>query len=245
MRIKMIFIAILIVLFSACSTQTTLVATQTPELIIAPTPTIQPTPTPEPIKYVTLGSPFASDCGDGISIIRANAAFNGIDKSQCIDPDHGHSDIWVPKGCNIDTYNGEVIAPIEGNLVKNPGGYTLQLPQKLFPLGIEHTLEFAGIKNPDINKINSIRLELGHIEPIRMGYFKQGEPMGNIIPINPSGHRIQTLLAYWIGVDYQGEGYAISPSLFLENENEWKCVSGITLIGQCSPVSNNYPKNCK
>ena len=129
--------------------------------------------------------------------------------------------------------------------MKNPGGYTLYLPKNIVLNGIEKALQFAGIKNPDIKLINSIRLELGHVQPIHLGHFNKGEPIGDIVPINPSGRRIQTMLAYWVGVVYKGEGYALSPSLFLENENEWKCVSGITLNNQCHPISNNYPKNCE
>ena len=210
-----------------------------------PTSTPKPTKTPIPIIYVTLGSPFAADCGDGIPIIRANASFNGIDKPECADPEHGHSDVWVPNGCNVNSYDGEVIAPAEGNLVAHTGYSTFWLPENVFPVGIESALEFAGVKNLDITKIESVRLELGHIEPIRTGHFSQGESIGNIIPINPSGHRIQTMLAYWVGVVYNGKGYALSPSLFLPSDIKWLCADGITLAGQCEPISNNYPSSCQ
>ncbi len=216
-----------------------------PTLTNTPTSTPKPTKTPVPIIYVTLSSPFATDCGDGIPIIRANAAFNGIDKSECIDPEHGHSDVWTPNRCNVNSYDGEVIAPAEGDLSSNPGGYTFRLSKNIIPFGIEHALEFAGVKNPDISKIESVRLELGHLEPLRTGHFNQGESIGNIIPVNPSGHRIQTMLAYWVGVVYNGKGYALSPTLFLPDDIKWLCVNGITLSGQCEPISNNYPASCK
>jgi hypothetical protein len=211
-----------------------------------PTRTPRSTVTPISIIYVELLSPFASDCGNGIPIIRANASFNGLDRyPECIDPEHGHSDFWVPIGCDVNLYDGEVIAPIEGDLVSQPGYSTFWLPRNILPVGIERALEFAGIENPDISKIESIRLELGHFEPLRTGHFEQGEPMGNIIPVNPSGRLIQTMLAYWVGVVYNGKGYALSPALFLQHKTDWICIDGITLPGQCEPISNNYPASCK
>ena len=204
----------------------------------------KPTATPIPIQYVTLGSPFAPDCGDGIPIIRANSAFNGIDKDGCIDDTHGHSDVWIPNGCNVNVFKGEVISPADGNLVQNPGGWTLYLPEDILPVGVEKALEFAGIKEPDITLINSVRLELGHVEPFHTGSFRKGESLGEIIPVNPSGRRVQYMLAYWVGVVYKDEGYAFSPSLFLEEGIEWPCVKGITLENECFAIPNNYPQRC-
>jgi len=52
--------------------------TQTPTITptSTPRPTNTPIPTPTPV-YVTLGSPFASDCGDGVPVIWSNDSFNG------------------------------------------------------------------------------------------------------------------------------------------------------------------------
>lgn len=252
MRMINISLAFLFII-SACSPITPVPTpsstnTHTPTIAptLASTVTPKPTLTPTPVLiWVTLGSPFAADCGDGVPIVRANSTFNGLDRGECIDSYHGHTDFWAPNGCDIDKYEGEFIAPIQGVLEPNPGGYTLRVPEGIYPENIEQALRFAGIQNPDIKKINSIRLELGHLEPYRMGYFEKGEPLGEVIPVNPSGHRIQYMLAYWVGVVYQEQGFALSPTLFLNNPSEWPCVNGITLPNECDPIANNYPEKCR
>ena len=83
----------------ACTPSPQPTLTPQPTFTSTPSATPQPTltPTPSPI-WVTLGSPFASDCGDGIPRIWSNDSFNGPWKDDSIDEYHGHVDIFVPKG---------------------------------------------------------------------------------------------------------------------------------------------------
>jgi len=76
--IKTLTVVFMVAFLAACSPT---VSAPTPTLTI--TVTLVPTSTPKPTQtlspapvWVTLGSPFASDCGDGLPRIWSNDAYN-------------------------------------------------------------------------------------------------------------------------------------------------------------------------
>jgi hypothetical protein len=237
--LKSICVVCLIMFMVACSPQAAPAATSMPQATITPqltstpeptkypTRTPKPTPTKESVQYVTLGSPFASDCGDGIPRIWSNDSFNSPARDIPSDEHHGHVDIFVPKGCNINKYSGEVLAPISGRLVVgdipgHPNVYLLY-PDTFNINGIQDALSFAGIKKPDLFNISEIRLNLGHFHSIienveTEAYVNKGQVIGDIVPV---GDHFK--IAYQIYVIYNGIDYAFSPTLF-KQEQKWICV---------------------
>lgn len=190
-----------------------------------PTSTPKPTKTPIPIVYVTLGSPFAADCGDGIPRIWSNDSWNASGEHQ-FDNHHGHVDLFVPKGCNINSYNGEVVAPFNGYFSKvrqNIYNLDLDLSNHSYPTGIENALKFIGISNPVLSRVDSITLNFGHLKDngISYGNVLKGQPLGDIVP--EMGHH---KLAYQIILVYQGKSFMMSPTLFAQENQPWPCVAG-------------------
>jgi hypothetical protein len=223
----------------AATLDVTVTSTQspTPTLILTIIPTETPIPTqaqtvtPSPI-YVSLGSPFASDCGDGVPVIWAMNSYNAPDPGKvATSGGRGHSDLLPPYGCNPSSYDGEIIMTNDGTLSlhQNRGAegntYDLALPRNTYLLGTLDALEFAGVKNPELHKINSIFIRIGHIVATP-GSYSKGEKIGDIVydttvPKNPEK------LAFEIRIKYNGIVYMLSPLLF---------ISDVDYI--CPPVNN-------
>jgi hypothetical protein len=183
----------------------------TPIFTTAPSPTPRPTntsiPTPASV-FIPLGSPFAYDCGDGVPRIWSNHSLNG-------GGDHppGHVDFFVPKNCNIFSYDSEFTSPITGTLVRlRDYTYKIHFPDGVYPIGLIEALEFTGVSNPDLSKVENLRLNLGHIE-IPESFLnrtvEKGQNIGNVV-VAMGHHKI----AYQIGLTYQGVPYWLSPTLF-------------------------------
>lgn len=190
-------------------------STPTSTPTVTPTSTPRPTATPTPINYVTLGSPFPSDCGDGIPRIWSNDAFNGPYIYGRVDQHHGHVDIFVPEGCDLYNIEREFIAPLPG-VFKPEGGsdddvFLLDLPAGVIPAGIEDALRFAGVEDPDVNRVTDILLNFGHIQVTEVGrHVQKGEPVGEVV-----GGAYHPTIAYKIYLRYDGTVYELSPTLFV------------------------------
>jgi len=243
------FLAIILsIILVSCTPANTAIPTGTPIPTATFTPipptltsTPKPTNTAVPIIYVTLGSPFASDCGDGIPRIWSNKSFNGADNGNgCWVDGFGHVDLFVPAGCEIDSYTGEVVAPASGSLVHlRENIYNLVLPNKTYLSGIEDALIFAGIQNPSLSRISKIQLNFGHMTATTTGNVEVGQKIGEIVPA--AGHH---KLAYQIKVVYGGVEYWFTPTIFIPASQEaWSCVSNSPY--PCQPESNFLPPVCK
>lgn len=209
-----------------------------------PTSTPNPTKTPIPITYVTLGSPFAADCGDGIPRIWSNDSFNGKFK-QAFDDHHGHVDIHPPKGCNIGNVKGAFFAPATGTVSKyiisgngtapHTYGYHLFLPDNTYIEGTLEALKFSGISNPDLKKVSEIRLDFGHINIPVEGKVEKGQSIGELLPgpWNPS-----VKIGYQVVLMYAGSEYMFSPTLFKQDGAEWVCYPNSPY--DCEPEPNDY-----
>ena len=66
-------------MISSCSSNTSNLATNTPQLTIASTTLITDTLKPTSSPYIILLQPFV--CGDGVTDISTNTSFNGLFKS--------------------------------------------------------------------------------------------------------------------------------------------------------------------
>jgi hypothetical protein len=216
--------------------------TQTPTVTPTktPRPTNTPIPTPTPI-YVTLGSPFASDCGDGVPIRNSDDSFNGIFKQEGFDQFHGHVDILPPIGCIAESYQLEIIAPASGIVTPyydNPYGFHLTFPPNTFPMGIEEALRFAGVQNPDLSKISDIKLNFGHVI-LQTGTVEKGDFIGDLHNDYPNSPYWK--LAYQITFLYNGTGYMFTPTLFMHDPPfPWPCEPGYR--ADCEPEPNDYAK---
>jgi hypothetical protein len=216
----------------------TLTATPKPP---TPTPTSPPKPTktPMPIIYVTLGSPFISECGDGIPRIWSNDSFNAAGEHQ-FDDHHGHVDIFVPKGCNVNKYSLEVLAIADGtvrqySIGNNEYGYDITLPSNVYLAGIENAFKFAGVENFKLSGVTKIRLGLGHLQNVTIGQVKKGQPFADILPC--CGHQ---KLAYQVQIMYFGMEYMFTPTLFTQDPPDWVCVPGSPY--DCEPELKDYAK---
>jgi hypothetical protein len=219
----------LTVLLSGCAPASTPVPPIfTPSPIIPPTFTLEPTRTIAPptatatpaVNYVTLGSPFAANCGNGIPILAVNGSFNGPFKRDGFNSKYGHSDWFVPEGCNIDTYSREVVSPIPGTLSFNGVGYDLTLPDGMYLEGIIEAVKFAGVENPSLDKITYQELSFGHFKNPEIRYdggksidVDQGQPLGDCVITYKFGD-IHPIVAYQVMVGYDGIEYMLSPTLF-------------------------------
>lgn len=227
----------------------TILPTSTPTVAPVPThtPTATATPTEEPIQYVTLGSPFAFDCGDGIPRIWSNDAYNSVWKPGCNDDHHGHVDLFVPNDCEVNSFQGEIISPIDGNIKKykfdGDWGYHLFLTKGTLISGIEDSIKFAGFENPNLNLISQIYLDFGHVNFVE-GYVDKGESIGDVIPYqNSPTAPVQYKIAYKVVVIYMGQELSFSPTLFLQENEIWPCVLGSPY--DCASEQFDYSDKCK
>lgn len=212
-------------------------ATYTPE----PTATATEKPTATPLIMYSLGLPFAVECGDGVPRIWSNDSFNGPFKSDGFDDLHGHVDIYVPYGCNVNDFSGEVLAPVSGTLkpYSDGNGYHLFLPDAVYIEGIEDALKFSGVDNPNLSKIRGIWINFGHLKSIsdRPINVTKGQSIGDIVPyING-----QQKLAYQISINYGGVEYMFTPTLFIQDGPNWICVQDSPF--DCVPEALDYAGN--
>jgi len=216
-------------------------ATQVPSVTPLPTRTATPTPT---ITYVTLGAPFAKDCGDGIPRIWSNDGYNGPWYPNCNDDRHGHVDIWIPVGCNVTERTNEVLAPASGIIQKYAigEGYHLLLPKGTLIQGTEDALRFSGIPKPDISLITQVRLDFGHVQMIE-GTVSKGQPIGEIIPFQNSPRApVHFKIAYKVGFLYSRQEYAFTPTLFVQDGPKWQCMPDSWY--DCEPQPRDYAPTC-
>jgi len=210
-----------------------------------PTSTLIPTKTPTPIIFVTLHSPFAADCGDGIPQIWVNESPNGVVQ----DTKYGHVDIWVPVGCAIDNYDNEFVAPISGTVSKQGENvYDINFPKGVFPEGIFDVLRFVGIENPSLDLIHNLRLNFGHVNFENIQPVTAGEPVADIVWSAPKNNHSK--VGYQVIFSYNGKQYHVSPTLFptllpdgtilramLNGTREnWKCYPSSPY--NCVPIAN-------
>jgi hypothetical protein len=214
---------------------------------------------------VTLGSPFASDCGDGIPRIWSNDAFNFTWYPNCNDDHHGHVDWNVPSGCDVNSYTGDVVSPVNGYLSPynddkgKPLGVQIILDNNEYPLGVLDALRFAGVDNPSLKNITEVNIDFGHIRLTTSGHVNKGQTIAEIVPaISPNGMQVFYKLAYKVNVEYTGYGgIPFSPTLF-PNElpdgtllqpmldgtsTNWICVPGSYY--DCVPEAKDYAPTCK
>ncbi len=197
---------------------TTPTATNTPR----PTNTRVPTSTLVPIVYVTLGSPFAADCGDGIPRIWSNNSPNGLWNMINPDETHGHVNIFAPDKCDPSVYPGEVVAPISGMLQQGdkPDVYLLYPDSNVHLLGVEGVLERAGIQSPSLNNIRSWYLNLGHLYSDRVGKrVEKGQKVGDLVMA-----ALHWKIAYQIVIKYGNLSLAFSPTVLVIDPPNWPCV---------------------
>jgi hypothetical protein len=215
-----------------------------PTITNTPTSTPKPTKTPIPIIYVTLGSPFASDCGDGIPRIWSNDSFNGVFK-QAFDGHHGHVDVHPPKGCNIGNVKGAFYAPATGVITKyiisgsgtepHSYGYHLSIPKNTYIEGTLEALKFSGVEKPDINKVSNVMLHFGHVNIPVEGNVEKGQSIGELLPgpWNPS-----VKIGYQVTFTYAEKEYMFSPTLFKQDGVKWVCYPNSPY--DCEPEPNDY-----
>jgi len=247
-RTQTSLIFVLAIMLVSCAPVSTITPTETATPTLTFTPTITPTSTPKPSRtpiptpspiYVTLGSPFSTDCGDGVPIILVDDSFNGKFKQDGFDQFHGHVDILPPKGCDAESYQGEVTAPASGIITPyhdNPYGFHLTFPSTTYPAGIEEALKFAGVQNPDLSKISDIKLNFGHVT-LKTGTVKKGDSIGDLHSDYP--HANPWKLGYQITFLYNGVEYMFTPTLFKhEPPFPWPCKPAYE--GTCEPKPNYY-----
>jgi hypothetical protein len=260
-RAKTLLLFVLVIGLVSCAPATTSVPTETatptstfaPTLTSTPKPTRTLIPTPEPI-FVTLNSPYPSDCGDGIPRMWSNDSFNGLFRP-VFDDHHGHVDIRPPKGCSPPFV---VLAPIGGTLRQHAEcddlgcKYELILPSNFYPLGIEAALRFSGIENPQIKNIEKIALNFGHLSAVVDGKNLNrvdasalvfiGQPIGTLTDLSKIGKSGTEALGYQVILYYQGKEYMFSPTLLPQvsdgNEIVFTCV--INSPYDCEPEQKDY-----
>jgi hypothetical protein len=183
---------------------------------------------------VTLGRLFAEDCGTGIAQIWAMNSFNGPD-AEAVPGGAGHSDILPPEDCQPDQYDGEVIAPVSGTVVRSRlDRYDLYLPSRTYLAGSEDALRFAGIESPDVAEVKRMGIKLAHVD-IQEGRVVKGSNIGDLIymqnvPKNP------WKIAIHVAFTYKGVYYKLSPNLF-QQDVEWICPP---VNNGCTPIPLFY-----
>jgi hypothetical protein len=250
-----------ILTYSPLPTQTrTITPTEKPK----PTKTLVPTPT---LVFVTLLSPFDSNCGDGVPVVWSNDSYNGRWYPKCNDADHGHVDIFVPIGCNVNNYDGEVIAPVSGFIQKytfdGGWGYHLFLPDGVLIDGIEEALKFSGIESPNLRNISSMWLDIGHADLV-VGKVEKGQVIGDVVPFC-SGTDCHSKIAYKVSLTYEGQEYVFTPTLFPNiladgtilkpmlngTQENWLCNADTPYRNfansdeDCIPEPHDYAPGCK
>jgi len=243
---KCLIIFLVLIVLPACTPPTETLATQTTEMW-TPTPeltetleltaTIKPSPTP---VWVTLGSPFAADCGDGIPRIWSNDSYNGLipsDYDSKMDEHHGHVDIMIPDGCSGST-QGLVIAPVSGELIKYGNTYHLYVEPKTYLQGIEEAFDFIGISKITLSNIHEIYLNLAHFDNFIEGNVYKGQPIGTLV--KEHGH---WKISYQVAVVYESNIYIFSPSIFSQ-DTQMICYPNSPY--DCEPEPNDYaPQDIK
>jgi hypothetical protein len=195
--------------------------------------------------------------------IWGNDTYNAPWYPGCQDDHHGHSDWFAPNGCDVNAYQGEIVAPISGTLEPyyDNGefiGVHLWFDENLYPEGIIKALQYAGIENPSLEKIYNIRVDIGHIVLTSSGHVNMGDPIGEVDPFqNRPGASIQNKISHKVLVDYHGQEYALSATLFptlVSNgtilqpmldgtSTNWTCVAGSPY--DCVPEVKDYAPGCK
>ena len=239
-----IFIVTSIILISSCTLPTpepTPISTQIPTSLPTITPIPSTTPTPSPI-LLTIGSPFPPEWGT--PRIWANDAYNAQWFPGRSDPWHGHVDISVPVGYSvyewfdIESHNGDILAPVSGFLEiypHDPQSFDITPEENTFPAGILDALSFAGIENPSLDKVTGIRYQFGHVKNIKTGWVEKGDVIADIEPHSSGpGH---TMIAFKVGVYYEGVEYAFTPTLF-SLDIPWVCHPKAE--HDCEPESHDY-----
>lgn len=213
-------------------------ATATPTSTLAATPTStatrRSTSTPVPPKLQTLGSVF-NGCGDSIAMMRADNAFNGPFRS-AFDEGHGHVDVEVPTGCNGYETVREVSAPVSGRIRPYHLGIHLYLDRGVYISGTVKALEFAGIRNPDLDRIGDTWIDIGHIMNSVAGKVEKGERIADCDPSTQNDPPL--IIAYKVFLSYSGTEYMLSPSLF---DNDVPLPCSPTARHDCVPESFDYP----
>jgi len=118
------------------------------------------------VTYVTLGSPFAADCGAGLPRIWSSDSFNGrvpVDYDAKIDAHQGHVDILAASGCDIFAVQGKLVAPADGNPRTYNKGVMLRIPGTTRLRGIEDALRFVGIAAPRLQRLKNVELTIGQV----------------------------------------------------------------------------------
>jgi hypothetical protein len=188
----------------------------------------------DPSLYATLGPPFARDCGDGIPRIWSNDSFNGPTRLDLVDDHHGHVDIFVPEGCNIYSYTGELIAPVSGVLRHYEHGSSLILPEGIYIAGIQDALMFIGIDDFDLSEIAHMKMDIGHVQTIE-GSVRKGQSIGEVIEA-----AYHYKIGYQITVWFRDQEYMFTPTLFRNDPPfPWPCVA--QRPDDCEPKPYDYP----
>lgn len=188
----------------------------------------------DPSLYVTLGPPFARDCGDGIPRIWGNRSFNGPTRLDLVDEHHGHVDIFVPEGCNIYSYTGELIAPVSGVLRHYEHGSSLILPEGVYIAGIQDALMFIGIDDFDLSEITHMKMDIGHVQTIE-GSVRKGQSIGEVIEA-----AYHYKIGYQITFLFRDQEYMFTPTLFRNDPPfPWPCVA--QQPDDCEPKPYDYP----
>jgi len=238
-QISGIFLFI-IFLITSCSPSPEVIATQTagvwtpiPERTVtqAPTVTVKPSPTP---AWVTLGPPFASDCGDGIPRIWSNDSYNGqipSDYDSKMDEHHGHVDIMIPDGCSGST-QGLVIAPVSGELIKYGNTFHLYVEPKTYLQGIEEAFDFIDISKITLSNIQEIYLNLAHFDNFSEGYVRKGQSIGTLVKEHGNWK-----ISYQVAVVYESNIYIFSPSIFSQ-DTQMICYPNSPY--DCEPEPHDY-----
>lgn len=211
--------------------------TLTPTATPKPSNSPRPTATPQD-QFVTLGSPFAPDCGDGVPRVWSNDSPNGRWDRIVPDEHHGHVDLFVPDGCNADLYHREVIAPISGTLVQGDKSdvFFLRPDPKTYINEMEDVLRRGGIENPSVERIYDWYLNIGHLSLDMVGKrLERGEPFADVVYAYEHWK-----IAFQIVVFYEGNGelipLAFSPTVF--GHSNWPCVPGSRF--DCVAVYQDY-----
>ena len=200
------------------------------------TPTATPTEAPDYPGYtmVDIGSPFAADCGDGKPRRTCDTSTNGIN-AYYPDGIYGHVDMAPPIGCDVTTYQGEIVAPVPGYLTGDPNGspsYFLKLPEKTLINGLDKVLAHAGVTDFDPDKVQRLYLNIAHFNVLRdlpKGILlEQGRPIADLAPLygHAEGEITAIIFAMQVEVMYKQVFYIFSPSMFLIETGKplWECI---------------------
>ena len=227
MKLKRIswFLSILIGFFIfllSCSsgqnieTGAVLIFTITPTPTSTYVPTLTETVTSRPtttvsIKYVPLDSVFIPECGDTLIIV--DNSLNGIQSDFTINNLTGHCDFW-PSSCNVQSVDGEVIAPVTGKIDQTQYAIQLCLPPNTYLEGTDNALLWMG-KNLKATDIDRTCLEFGHLNllpELNVGdTVEKGQSLGDV-DVGYGG--IFYKLSYHVFLFYNGQALMTSPTIY-------------------------------